>query len=71
MPTPDQLRRQAAAVAKVRAARVQRDKAVAFASNRLKQPIVDAVSTGAAVADVAVAAELSKQRVYQILHEDD
>lgn len=49
---------------------MQRDKAVASASNRLKQAILDAVSSGASVADIAIAANLSKQRIYQVIHEE-
>lgn len=71
MPSPDQLRRQAEAVARVRAARVQRDKAVAAASNRLKKAILDATASGASVANIAEAAGLSKQRIYQVIHERD
>lgn len=50
---------------------MQRDKAVADASKRLKASILNAVSAGASVADIAIAAELSKQRIYQVIHEDD
>ena len=71
MSTPSQLRRRAAAVSRVRAARVQRDKAVDTATQRLKQAILDAISAGASVRDIAVAAGMSRQRVYQILHEDE
>jgi hypothetical protein len=71
MSTPEQLRRQAEAVARVRAARVQRDKAVASTSKRLKKAIQDAASSGASVADIALAADLSKQRIYQVIHERD
>jgi transposase-like protein len=71
MPSPEDLRRQAEAVGRVRAARVQRDAATDRANKRLKRAILDALSLGASVRDVATAAELSRQRIYQMIHEDD
>lgn len=50
---------------------MQRDKAVVAASNRLKRAILDAVASGASVANIAEAAGLSKQRIYQVIHERD
>ena len=73
MSTPEQLRRQSDAVSRVRAARIQRDKAdkaAERAGQKFKQSILDAVSTGAAVRDIAIAADLSPQRIYQILNEE-
>jgi hypothetical protein len=70
MSTPEQLRRQSDAVSRVRAARVQRDKAdkaAERAKQKFKQAILDAVSTDAAVRDIAIAAGLSPQRIYQII----
>lgn len=60
---------QARALAKVRAARVKRDKAeeqVEAANEDLKREIKAALDVGAATSDVAVAAHLSRQRVFQI-----
>lgn len=70
MPTPEQLRLQAEAVAKVRAARVQRDRAVEHATQQFKTAILAAVSSGAAVRDIAIAADMSPQRIYQIIRGD-
>lgn len=70
MSTPEELARQAEAVARVRAARIQRDKAVAEGNARLRTEIVRAINTGASVRDVAVAAELSRQRIHQIINEE-
>lgn len=71
MSTPEELRRQADAVAKVRALRVNRDNTVERANRLLKQAMRDAISLGASVRDVAAAANLSRQRIYQLVHEDD
>ena len=62
MVTPEQAARQAEALAKVRAARIRRDRA----NEQLNQEIRAALDTGARPKDVAVAAELSRQRVSQI-----
>jgi len=73
MSTPEQLRRQADAVARVRATRIQRDKAdkaAERAQQKFRQAVLDAVSTGAAVRDIAIAAGLSPQRIYQIINEE-
>ena len=69
MPTPEELQRQADAVARVRAARVERDNITERANRRLRRAILDAIATGASVQDVAIAAELSRQRIYQMMHE--
>jgi hypothetical protein len=61
---------QAEAVARVRSARVQRDRAVDLATQQFKQAVLDAVSSGAAVRDIAIAADMSPQRIYQILRGD-
>lgn len=60
--TPEQAAKRAQALARVRAARVQRDKAY----ERLVQEILAALDVGAAQADIAVAAGLSRQRISQI-----
>lgn len=70
MSTPEELALQAEAVARVRAARIQRDKSVNKANERLRTEIIRAIGTGASVRDVAVAAELSRQRIHQILNEE-
>jgi hypothetical protein len=57
--TPEELARQAAAVAEVRAARIQ----------LLRDKIIKALNLGASVKDVAAAAELSRQRIHQIINE--
>jgi hypothetical protein len=67
--TPEELAAQAEAVARVRAARVQRDKAVKDSNQRLRAEIIRAVDVGASIRDVAKAAELTRQRVHQILNE--
>jgi hypothetical protein len=67
--TPEQVAAQAAALAKVRADRIERDKAVETVEeldNRLRQSILAALEVGAATRDVALAAELSRQRISQI-----
>ena len=65
MSTPEQLRRQADAVSRDKA-----DKAAERAKQKFRQAILDAVSTGAAVRDIAIAAGLSPQRIYQIINEE-
>ena len=70
MPTPEQLRRQAAAVSRVRAARTERDKTTERVNKRLRRAILDALSTGASVRNIAEAAEMSPQRVYQMIKEE-
>lgn len=70
MPTPEQLRRQAEAVSRVRAARIERDKTTERVNKRLRRAILDAVSVGASVRNVAEAAEMSPQRVYQMIKEE-
>ena len=69
MSTPEELARQAAAVAEVRAARIQRDKAVKEGTKLLRDKIIKALNLGASVKDVAAAAELSRQRIHQIINE--
>lgn len=67
--TPDQVAAQAAALARVRADRIERDNAakhVAAIDERFRQSILAALATGAAPKDVAVAADLSRQRISQI-----
>jgi hypothetical protein len=64
--TPEELARQAAAVARVRAARAQRDQSTAA----LRAAIIDAVNVGAEIRDVALAAELTRQRIHQIVDEN-
>ena len=54
---------QAEAVAKVRAAREKRDRT----TRELNQAIRDAYETGALVKDIAAAADLTRQRVHQIV----
>jgi hypothetical protein len=56
---------QAEAVARVRVARIGR----ARATQELRDAIIAAVDIGASVTDVAAAAEVSRQRCYQILSE--
>lgn len=65
MVTPEQLAAQAEAVARVRAARLNRDRAAAD----LNAAILAALDVGAAVKDVAAAAELTRQRIFQIAQE--
>jgi hypothetical protein len=48
---------------------VQRDKAVKDSNQRLRAEIIRAVDVGASIRDVAKAAELTRQRVHQILNE--
>lgn len=62
MITPEQAAQQAEALAKVRAARIRRDRA----NEQLNREIRAALNIGARPKDVAVAAELSRQRVSQI-----
>lgn len=62
MSTPEQVAAQAAALARVRAARMERD----AANERLKVEILAAIATGASIKDIAVAANLSRQRISQI-----
>jgi hypothetical protein len=64
--TPEQLAAQAEAVAAVRVARINRDKA----NDNLRAAILAAVDTGASVRNVAMAAGITPQRVYQMLGED-
>jgi len=67
--TPEQIAAQAAALARVRAHRIERDKAtehVAALDERLKQDILAAIATGAARKDIASAANVSPQRISQI-----
>jgi hypothetical protein len=68
MATPEELHRQAEAVARVRVARIERDRITGHANRRLKRAVMDAIATGASVQDIAVAAELSRQRIYQMIH---
>jgi hypothetical protein len=63
--TPEQLQAQAEAIARVRAARIERDRITI----ELRRAIVDALNVGAAVKDVAAAAELTRQRIHQIASE--
>ena len=62
MSTPEQIAAQAQALARVRADKVERDKA----NERLRASILAALATGAARKDVALAAGVSPQRVSQI-----
>lgn len=67
--TPEQVAAQAAALAKVRADRIKRDKAaetVGALSETLRKSIVAALELGAAPKDVAKAANVSHQRISQI-----
>lgn len=66
--SPEELARQAELVAKVRAARARRDRAVADATAELHAAIHAAYRAGALVKDIASAADMSRQRVHQILH---
>lgn len=66
MVTPDALAAQAQAVAKVKAARLQQDRAIAD----LDAAIVAAYAAGAAVKDIAAAAGLSRQRIWQRVRKD-
>lgn len=70
MSTPEQLAAQAEAVARVRVARIKRDKAVAETSDELRREIIAAADIGASVRDIAVAAGLTRSRIYQLLNED-
>jgi hypothetical protein len=69
VPTPEELHRQAEALARVRAARVERDRVTADAAENLRRAIIDADRTGASVRDVAAAAGMSRQWVWQILRD--
>jgi hypothetical protein len=67
--TPEQIAAQAETLARVRALRVKRDDAattVAALDEQLRQAIMNALKQGAAPKDVAVAADLSRQRISQI-----
>jgi DNA-directed RNA polymerase specialized sigma subunit len=67
--TPEQIAAQAAALAEVRANRIERDKAaehVAALNERLRQSILAALDIGAAPKDIAAAADVSHQRISQI-----
>lgn len=70
MTTPEQLALQAAAVARVRAARIRRDRVTAEAAEELRQAILDALDTGAQVNDIAAAAQVTRQWIYQIRSND-
>lgn len=63
MTTPEQLRRQAEAVARVRAVRVQKEKAIDVHTRKLRQAIVAAAKVDAAVPDIALAADLTGSRI--------
>lgn len=63
--TPEELTRQAEAVARVRVARINRGKA----TDELKREIVAAVDAGAAIKDIAKAADFTRQRIFQIVKE--
>lgn len=65
MSTPEQIAAQAAALARVRADRIARD----AANERLRASILAALAAGAAKKDIAVAAEVSRQRISQIAQE--
>lgn len=67
MPTPEQLRRQADAVARVRAARVEKDRTLDRATKRLNRAIRDAHATGVSVKNIAIAADVSPQWIYEVL----
>lgn len=64
--SPEQLRRQADAVARVRVARIQRDKVTEDAAEELERQIIAALDAGASVRNVAVAAGMTASRIYQI-----
>jgi hypothetical protein len=68
--TPEELARQAEAIAAVRVARIERDKVVKQANMNLRAAILAALDAGASVRNVAVAAELTSQRIYQMINED-
>jgi hypothetical protein len=68
--TPEQLAAQAQAVAAVRAARVERDRVVTIASATLRRAIMAALDTGASVRNVAVAAGVTPQRIYQLMADE-
>lgn len=69
MPTPEQLAAQAEAIAAVRIARLKRDKVSADAEQELRAAIRAAYDTGASVRNIAIAANRTPARIYQILHE--
>lgn len=65
--SPEELAAQLEAVAAVRLARIKRAEATA----ELKRRIVAAVDAGAAVKDIAKAADFSRQRIWQLYNERD
>ena len=70
MATPEELARQARLLARVRAARENRDKADALAANadqQLRSAIRAAYEAGAEVRDIVRAAGLSRHRIHQII----
>lgn len=63
--------RQAEALARVRAARAQRDRVVEEAAERLRLAILDAYRAGAAINDIAAAAGMSRQWIWTVTHDAD
>ena len=63
VPTPDELAAQLDAVRRVKAARLYRERITRTAQDNLREAILDALDTGASVADVATAAGFSRQWV--------
>lgn len=69
VPTPDELAAQAEAVRRVKNARIERDRIAQMAadsSEQLQSAIMEALAMGAAVGDVAEAAEVSRQWVFKL-----
>ena len=69
MSTPEQVVRQARALARVRAARIEKDRTTQQAdeaNEQFRQAVLAALETNAAVQDIAVAGQISRQRVFQI-----
>lgn len=63
--SPDDLARQAEAVARVRLARTRRDES----ADALRTEIVRAYRLGASVRDIAAAAEVSRQWVWRVVRD--